>query len=191
MAVSVKICGVRDVETARAALKLGADYIGLVLTPSARRVSVAEAGAVARAVPDQVCVAVGLNFPEDVFDAVLATSVSWVQVHGTPPRDWIQRVHQAGKLAVATWLEPTADVVLLDGRRPGSGETRVWSRPTWPAPIWIAGGLTPENVGAMVRAVQPDGVDVSSGVEVGGVKSLERIARFIQEAKYGDKKTSA
>jgi phosphoribosylanthranilate isomerase len=84
----------------------------------------------------------------------------------------------------------TAIACLLDtaseGAYGGSGRSMDWTLAREVAarlPIVLAGGLTPENVGEAVRTVRPWGVDVSSGVETGGVKDLSKVRAFVQAAK--------
>ncbi len=72
------------------------------------------------------------------------------------------------------------------GASGGSGARADWSLAAEVAawcPIVLAGGLDPENVGQAIRRVRPRGVDVSSGVEVDGVKDVPRIEKFIREAR--------
>ncbi|NOX44816.1 MAG: phosphoribosylanthranilate isomerase [Caldiserica bacterium] len=86
------------------------------------------------------------------------------------------------------------DGVILDtvarGRAGGTGTAHDWGRSRlardilYPTPVVLAGGLTPENVAAAIRAVEPDWVDVSSGVEEGGRKSPAKIARFVEAVRH-------
>ncbi len=172
--------------TALQAAELGADFLGVVLTQSRRQISLTQAEDMLTALLGIPVVGVGKDMDEPLFERLLELPFWGIQVHGHPPEDWVERAHRYGKRALATWLDPKADVVLLDGPEPGSGRPRDWERPIWDRPLWIAGGLTPENVQSMVRDLSPDGVDVSSGVEVDGAKSLDRIARFIEEVRRGD-----
>jgi phosphoribosylanthranilate isomerase len=82
--------------------------------------------------------------------------------------------------------------ILIDGYTegvPGGTGTRAdWRRANEiraTFPFLLAGGLDSENVGAAIRAVRPRGVDVSSGVEIDGVKSADRIETFIRAARHG------
>lgn len=187
MATTVKICGVRDVATAIQAFRYGADYVGLVVTPSPRRLDLNEAARLIAAVPRGRFIAVGKDVSPDLLSRLLDLPVVGIQLHGHAPDQWIATVHQAEKLAIATEDEPQADVRLLDGAVPGSGIARDWHMPPSVRPVWLAGGLSPTNVRHVVRTLGPDGVDVSSGVEQDGVKSLTKIRQFIEEVKYADR----
>ncbi len=184
MGLDVKICGVKDTLTAFEAHKAGADYIGLVLSRSKRQVSVAQARHMVMALPAIRFIAVVRNMNRDDLNEVLTQVPFWgVQYHGTANFDWIEMVHEAGGRAIATTLAVGADMILMDGPEPGQGQTWEWQRPLSNKPVWIAGGLTPHNVAMVVRTLKPDGVDVSSGVETGGVKDLTKIRQFLGEAK--------
>ncbi|MBF8377464.1 phosphoribosylanthranilate isomerase [Alicyclobacillus mali] len=88
----------------------------------------------------------------------------------------------------------SADAILLDAKPPANAEPGVtgghgrafdWDGLVEVAPAlsfdwWVAGGITPENVRELLNRVQPVGIDVSSGVEVGGRKDVRRIEQLIQ-----------
>lgn len=107
------------------------------------------------------------------------------------------RNHADGETAIREHREAlaayagTVDVILLDTAGGGSGLTFDWR--TIPAyhdwcrangiRLFVAGGLTPDNVGELLEAYMPDGVDVSSGVETEGSKDIEKIKRFVERVK--------
>lgn len=187
---SVKVCGLTTQEMAVVAWEAGADYLGLVLTDSSRRVTLEEAEEIQSRIPSARFVAVGRHVDDELFRDMLHLPVWGIQLHGRTPAHWIDRVHQAGKHAIATILDAQADIVLLDNVVPGSGQPWQWEKPTFLRPIWLAGGLSPQNVREVVSRLHPDGVDVSSGVESQGEKTAELIRRFIQEVQYGDNRSA-
>ncbi|MCI3949032.1 MAG: phosphoribosylanthranilate isomerase [Acidimicrobiales bacterium] len=86
-----------------------------------------------------------------------------------------------------TAADHAADAVIIDGARPGSGQVFDWTL-TEDAPVnlrlVVAGGLTPENVGAAISRISPWGVDVVSGVEASyGQKDPRRLRAFVAAAR--------
>ncbi len=81
---------------------------------------------------------------------------------------------------------PLLDTPANDGSYGGNGQTGNWELARQAAARWpviLSGGLTPENVAEALAAVNPRGVDVSSGVETDGVKDLAKIEAFIAAAR--------
>ena len=71
-----------------------------------------------------------------------------------------------------------------DARRTGRWSKR---RDPWPVPVFVAGGLDPDNVGDVIRRLRPAGVDVASGVESApGIKDRGRLERFFEAVREAD-----
>ncbi len=211
MRTRVKICGVRTVADVRAAVAAGADAIGLNLYPrSLRSVDLALAAGLAAAVPPYV-EPVAL-FVDPVADEVLAAAdrlrLRGVQLHGqvTPAlltalralRVTVSlRVAAGETVARATALHGQVAGLVLDaavpGEHGGTGCLADWAeaarvREALPeVPVVLAGGLSPANVAAAVRAVRPYAVDVASGVErAPGVKDPELMRAFVEAVRRTD-----
>jgi phosphoribosylanthranilate isomerase len=202
-----KICGVTQRDQALAIAELGADYLGLNFWPKSKRhLPLASAVTWAREIP-RTTKLVGLFVNADanaVLDTAASVGLSLVQLHGDYCADLIERglsVIKAIQVRDESSLDgiaayPVQDI-LLDayhpGMRGGIGETFPWRlaqafKQLYPERnLWLAGGLTPENVAHAVQGVQPMVVDVASGVEnaTPGVKSLEKVKRFIEAARKG------
>ena len=202
----IKICGLRDPEMARAASQAGADAIGLVFhAASPRNVDLREAAAIARVVPAFVTV-VGLfvDAPEHVVRAALGeTPLGALQFSGSEPPafcaqfglPWVKSVPVGEGVDLVEFASryQGASALLLDapvaGQHGGTGQTFDWSRVPrgLPVPIVVAGGLNPGNVGAAIAALNPWGVDVSSGVESGrGRKDANLIEQFVRSVRDAD-----
>ncbi|WP_441245325.1 phosphoribosylanthranilate isomerase [Kitasatospora sp. McL0602] len=195
----VKVCGVRNEGDVAAVVAAGADAVGFLLTESVRRVEPEVARQLAAAVPAQVLtVGVASGVPAaEAGRLALAAGVDALQLHGAYPREAFEelaglplRLLRATTLDSGTELTTGAygeEMLLLDSPVAGSGER--WDLAVLdqarPQGHWLlAGGLTPANVTAAVRAARPWGVDVSSGVESSrGVKDHALIHAFVAAAR--------
>ena len=200
----VKICGITSIDDAQAAAAAGADAIGLVFyANSSRCVTVAQAEDIARAVgPFVTTVGLFVDAAREEIEAVLqAVPLQLLQFHGheTPAfcasfkRPFIKAIRMADGVDVLAadreYAAAGALGLLLDSYSPaapgGTGETFGWERipANLQLPLILAGGLSPENVGAAVAQVKPYAVDVSSGVESAPArKDSARIAAFVRAA---------
>lgn len=202
----IKICGITTAADAAAAVEAGADAIGVVLAPSPRRVTLEQAATVFEAVPPFVArVGVFVDAsPHEVAAAIARLGLSAVQFSGAElpedcsaaPAPAIKALH-VGIDFDGSLSEPYRGYVaalLVDtfsqGEKGGTGQTFDWqlldAAPRW-APLLLAGGLHPGNVGEAIAAVQPFAVDVSSGVErAAGVKDHDKIRDFCAAVRLAD-----
>ncbi len=202
MRTRVKICGITRVEDALAAAAAGADAIGLVFAEASPRcVSADQARTIAAALPPFVTV-VGLfvDAPAARIRELLGrVPLDLLQFHGreTPDqcrgfgRPYIKAIAMQDGVDAADVARRYAGAagLLFDAFDPqlagGSGQVFDWARVPYDLdrPVILAGGLTPDNVAAAVRAVRPYAVDVSTGVEQSkGIKDAAKIAAFIRNA---------
>jgi len=199
--VKVKICGIRDQETAKAAVDAGADALGFIFVPESKRyISPHEAKVIIAAMPPGV-VAVGVFSNaslESVNKIAVQCNLTAIQLHGEEPSYYlnttslpvIRCVKVQDKFDLSQVRAIKADAILLDTYHPylsgGTGETFDWSlvkNAGESVPLILAGGLTADNVSTAVKTVRPCAVDVSSGVESYGVKDKVKIKAFIAKAK--------
>lgn len=203
MHVKIKICGITSPEDGLAAAEAGADLIGLVFfRDSPRHVPLERAETIATALPAHVERAgVFVNAPAACVQAAIERcGLHWLQFHGDEPPEFCAqfglRAMKAFRLRDAASLELLCayrtDAWLLDawspGQRGGTGASFNWDLAVeagrWGRPIFLAGGLTPENVAEAIRRVRPFGVDVSSGVEASpGRKDSARMQAFVRAAR--------
>ncbi len=204
----IKFCGMTRAGDIRLASELGVDAIGFVFARgSTRRVAPAEARAMRQAISPMVDVVALFrdNSREEVREVMRTVRPSLLQFHGDEDdtfcrafnMPYLKAVAMGGTEAITArglqQAHPQAAGFLLDSHAPGgsggSGVAFDWSQ--IPAglhrPFLLAGGIRPDNVFDAVTAVQPWGVDVSSGIESApGIKDGERMREFVAEVRRAD-----
>jgi len=207
----VKICGIRSVEDARFAVASGADAVGFVFWyMSPRRVEPEQAAAISAELPESVLrVGVFVDAPREEIERVTQqVGLDVLQLHGEEPPEALIGLSRPALKAIrvgprfmaedALRYTKSAHGIVVDTRLPGEtqmpGGTGVpfdWSLVANLADqvpfLMLAGGLSPANVASAVRAVRPDAVDVSSGVErMPGRKDPERVKAFIEASRAAE-----
>jgi phosphoribosylanthranilate isomerase len=207
--VHAKICGLARPIDAEAAVRLGARWLGVIFAGGPREVTPERAREVVSAAGDVPVIGV---FATTDADAILRTrdaaGLAGAQLHGGAPPALVERLRAEGvEVITVARLAAPGELEGLDPlRRLGAP---VLVEPRVPAGLggtgaalslelaegarnqlgdhfmFLAGGLTPESVGAAIRAARPDAVDVSSGVEqIPGIKDHSRMARFMEAVQW-------
>lgn len=194
----VKICGVTSEADALLAVGMGASAVGFTFAPSPRRMAPAAVADIVKRLPHET-VTVGVfrdEAPQRVVDVANQIGLRAVQLHGVESAEdtqWITsrvgmtiKAFPAGHRNIDRFDRYGADLLLIDGANPGSGELFDWRLAEGvvdPRRLIVSGGLTPENVGSAIAHLGPWGVDVATGVEASpGVKDPGKLREFIGAA---------
>lgn len=201
----VKICGIKTLTEALAAVEAGADYLGFNFFPkSVRFIEFHNFAAIASAMkkekPSVKLVGVFVNSSAADIGSLLKTgALDLVQLHGDESPvfcaafgDKVFKAYRGVPMTGAkSYIRKEAPALLLDanvtGAYGGMGLTADWLAAAGLAkhyPILLAGGLNPENVTEAVKQVNPWGVDVASGVESSpGRKDIGKMRAFVQAVR--------
>lgn len=201
--VRVKICGITNLEDAKAAIEFGADALGFVFYKgSPRFVTVQQARSIISKLPPFVTT-VGVfvdEAPEIINSLIIDAGIDIIQLHGDERPEgcnFTRRCFKAIRIKSIDSLEPLktftgiVSAFLLDAYAAdalgGTGQKFNWDIAVEAKQfgrIILAGGLTPDNVREAILHVKPYGIDVSSGVErEKGKKDHQKMKLFIERAK--------
>jgi phosphoribosylanthranilate isomerase len=206
----IKICGVTLPDDAARVASSGADFIGLNFWPKSKRYLAPERApmlaSVVRSTGSAKLVGVFVDPEIDEIQAITASvDLDVIQLHGDETPDFVKKVSLAVYRpvwkaipisarrdldALGVW---PAEALLLDAPTPGRGGAGVkfdWTlareaRERFPKLNFVlAGGLTPENVGAAIQTVEPWAIDVASGVEAApGIKDPAKLEALISAVR--------
>ena len=203
----IKICGITNIEQGRSIASSGATDLGFICVPSSPRYLtlerlepiVADLGTVVNTVGVFADISVAA-----IYEIANHTNLGTVQLHGVESVAFCQelrhalpnteiikawRVRSSQDLELIQTYAGVVDSLLLDAYHPdalgGTGQTLDWEQlqSFQPSIPWLlAGGLNPENIRTALSRLNPDGIDLSSGVEISpGNKNLESIDRLFLE----------
>lgn len=200
MNIKVKICGIRTVEAAEAAIDAGAHFLGFNFVRSSRRFMASEKAReiikIIRSSRQNDINIVGVFEDEllhKVNELIRFLDLDFVQLHGNESNDFCRKVTTS---VIKVFRLPTTmkqynvAYYMIDREKQGEGKMVNLDKAQELAgdfPLFFSGGLTPDNVSEVVNKVKPFAVDVAGGVETDGEQDLEKIKLFIRNAKekYG------
>ena len=195
----IKLCGLSRSEDIDAANALLPDFIGFVFAAKSRRYVSPEKAADLRSRLDPAVRAVGVfvnELPERVAALLADGTIDIAQLHGAEDEAYIARLRAlTGRPIIKAFRVDTpadlaaarassADFILLDNGAGGTGEAFDRSLLAgFDRPYILAGGLDSETVGPAIRALRPFAVDVSSGIETGGLKDTVKMKAFVEAVR--------
>ncbi|GFP75088.1 phosphoribosylanthranilate isomerase [Clostridium fungisolvens] len=201
MSTLIKVCGIRDLKTARFCSELGADALGFVFCKSIRKITPEDAKGIITSLPKNI-LKIGVfmdNTIEEVRQIRDFCGLDVVQLHGEEDIDYCKQIKSPFIKAFKS-NENDFDRMkkydcfgyLVDSPKDFTGDMigKIfdWNVINYVPEdirkrIILAGGLNPSNVVEGIKAVTPFMVDVSSGVETNRVKDLDKIEAFIRKVR--------
>jgi phosphoribosylanthranilate isomerase len=204
---NVKICGITNLNDAMAAAEAGADALGFnFYAKSPRYISAETARSITQELPGST-LKVGVFVDESIETIAMTVDVAGlnvIQLHGDESPGYVDELRRrtscdlikafrvSDDFSPEDALDYSVEGILLDAFSAdvhgGTGETFDWdvAKSVWTliGCLWLAGGLTPENVAEAIAAVRPFAVDACSSLEIGpGIKDPAKMRHFIKEAK--------
>ncbi|MDE5770006.1 MAG: phosphoribosylanthranilate isomerase [Ruminococcus sp.] len=196
----IKMCGLSrpcDIEYAN---EVKPEFIGFVFAEKSRRYVTPEKASELRKNLDGNIIAVGVFVNADIdFTAELVKSkiIDMVQLHGSEDDNYVKNLRQLVDVPIIQAFviknpsdikkaeQSTADYILLDSGL-GSGKIFDHSLININRPYFLAGGLTPENVGEISHSLKPYAVDASSSLETDGYKDINKMRAFANAIRRKD-----
>lgn len=204
MAVKVKVCGITNLEDAKASVDAGCDALGFVFyKTSPRYITPIKASEIIKKLPSKpIKIGVFVNSSEDKIKHIAKLcGLDILQFHGNESSEFCQRfkgykVIKAFRIKNGSELEDISRyktfAYLFDtfsaSQMGGTGKKFDWKLirhlNNLKEPIFLSGGLNAQNVKAAIRTVQPEWLDVSSSLEIKpGRKDHKKVKEFIRIAK--------
>lgn len=216
----MKVCGLKHRQDVDKLKGLDLDAVGLILVPGRKRsVSWEEAKELVSRLPQKLDI-VGVMMdpePEEIMAWMSLIPLNRIQLHGEESPSLCRQIKEETGISLVKAIHlnekgegnpepeeyaPWVDVVLLDsvlkGVRGGTGVSFPWMKISdyqqrwspYGIPVWVAGGIHPDNVEKLLHTHQPAGIDVSSGTETEGRKDREKMHQLVKRVRKYDKRRS-
>ncbi len=195
----IKLCGLKRLEDIEVVNHLKPDFIGFIFVENSKRyINPIQAFQLKKSLNKDIK-AVGVFVDEDIDiikDIVEMNIIDMVQVHGSEDEIYLDNLRQAIKVPVIQAykintlddvlkaVDSKADYILLDSKTGGSGSSFDWSLiKELKRDYFLAGGLSSDNVRDAIQTLNPYAVDVSSGIEIDGLKDKEKMCAFVEKVR--------
>lgn len=192
--IKLKYCGIKRPEDVEVINGLNVDYVGFVFLEGKRRYVSPDIALKLREMLKAKIKTVGVFVNESVEKVVEIYQrgiINIIQLHGQEDEEYIARVRSLCDASIFKAFRiddekdiekanaSTADMVLLDNGAGGTGNVFDWKLLDGMKRDYIlAGGISVDNIGEVLKTIKPYGIDVSSGIETDGFKDADKMIEF-------------